>query len=154
LPRVGKQRGHLGVGTDIADEFQKAGFFFASLKATIMGLAEEGCVPFLFCEGSYNSRLEYLKELPRTSYMWVFDRTDMAKAKEAIGGDLCVGGNVSSGLLMTGTPDEVKTCCREPIDVAGKGGGYLMCTGTAMDEGKADTVHAMIDATKEYGVYR
>ena len=29
-----------------------------------------------------------------------------------------------------------------------------MCTGTAMDEGKADTIHAMIDATKEFGVYK
>jgi hypothetical protein len=29
-----------------------------------------------------------------------------------------------------------------------------MCTGTAMDEGKADNVHAMVDFTKEYGVYK
>jgi hypothetical protein len=29
-----------------------------------------------------------------------------------------------------------------------------MCTGTAMDEGKADNIHAMVDVTKKYGVYK
>jgi uroporphyrinogen-III decarboxylase len=144
---------HKGADGFMSDE-QFAKFYWPTLKATIIGLAEEGCVPFLFCEGSYNTRLEYLKELPRNSCMWVFDRTDMAKAKAAIGDKLCIGGNVSSGLLLTGTPEEVKAYCKELIDVAGKGGGYLMCTGTAMDEGKADTIHAMIDITREYGIYR
>lgn len=129
-------------------------FYWPSLKAVILGLATEGCVPFCFCEGSYNTRLEYLKELPKASCMWIFDRTDMAKAKEAIGDKICIGGNVSSGLILTGTPEQVKAYCRKVIDIAGKGGGYFMCTGTAMDEGKANTIHAMIDATKEYGVYR
>ena len=129
-------------------------FYWPSLKAVILGLAAEGCVPFCFCEGSYNTRLEYLKELPKASCMWIFDRTDMAKAKEAIGDKICIGGNVSSGLILTGTPERVKAYCRKVIEIAGKGGGYFMCTGTAMDEGKADTIHAMIDATKEYGVYR
>jgi hypothetical protein len=143
---------HKGADGFMSDE-QFARFYWPTLKATIIGLADEGCVPFLFCEGSYNTRLEYLKELPRASCMWVFDRTDMAKAKAAVGDKLCIGGNVSSGLLLTGTAEEVKAYCKELIDVAGKGGGYLMCTGTAMDEGKADTIHAMIDITREYGVY-
>jgi hypothetical protein len=141
-----------------ADGFMSDGQFkelyWPSLKAVILGLAAEGCVPFCFCEGSYNTRLEYLKELPRASCMWIFDRTDMAKVKEAIGDKICIGGNVPSGLLLTGTPEQVKAYCRKVIDIAGKGGGYFMCTGTSMDEGKAETIHAMIDATKEYGVYR
>ncbi len=144
---------HKGADGFMSDE-QFAKFYWPTLKATILGIAEEGCVPFLFCEGSYNTRLQYVKELPKASCMWVFDRTDMGKAKATIGDKLCIGGNVSSGLLLTGTVEEVKAYCRQLIDVAGKGGGYLMCTGTAMDEGKADTIHAMIDATKEYGVYR
>ncbi len=143
---------HKGADGFMSDaQFTK--FYWPSLKAVILGLAAEGCVPFCFCEGSYNTRLEYLKELPKTSCMWIFDRTDMGKAKEAIGDKICIGGNVPSGLLVAGTAQEVRAYCKEVIDIAGKGGGYFMCTGTAMDEGKADTVHAMIDATKEYGVY-
>jgi uroporphyrinogen-III decarboxylase len=144
---------HKGADGFMSDaQFKK--FYWPSLKALILGLAAEGCVPFCFCEGSYNTRLEYLKELPRASCMWIFDRTDMAKAKAAIGEKICIGGNVPSGLILGGTPEQVKAYCKEVIDVAGKGGGYLLCTGTAMDEGKADTIHAMIDAAKEYGVYR
>jgi hypothetical protein len=144
---------HKGADGFMSDaQFKK--FYWPTLKEVIIGLANEGCVPFLFCEGSYNTRLEYLKELPETSCMWIFDRTDMTVVKETIGKKLCIGGNIPSGLLLTGTPDEVKACCKNLIDTAGKGGGYLMCTGTAMDEGKADNVHAMIDFTKEYGVYK
>jgi hypothetical protein len=144
---------HRGADGFMSDEqFKK--FYWPGLKALILGLANEGCVPFLFCEGSYNSRLEYLKELPKASCLWVFDRTDMANAKKLIGKRLCIGGNVPSGLILTGTPEQVKAYCKNLIDVAGKGGGYIMAFGTAMDEGKADTVHAMVDFTKEYGVYK
>jgi hypothetical protein len=143
---------HKGADGFMSDEqFRK--FYWPSLKAVILGLAEEGCVPFLFCEGSYNSRLEHLRELPKGSCIWVFDRTDMGRAKEMLGDRLCIGGNVPSGMILVGTPEKVKAYCRDLIDTAGRGGGYLMSLGTAMDEGRADTLHALVDFTKEYGVY-
>lgn len=144
---------HKGADGFMSDEQFKT-FYWPTLKALILGLANEGCVPFLFCEGGYNTRLEYLTELPKGSCFWIFDRTDMAGAKRLLGNTLCIGGNVPSGLILTGTAEKVKAYCKNLIDVAGKGGGYIMAFGTAMDEGKADTIHAMIDFTKEYGVYR
>jgi uroporphyrinogen-III decarboxylase len=78
----------------------------------------------------------------------------MARAKELLGDTLCIGGNVPAGLILTGTAEQVKAYCKNLIDVAGKGGGYIMAIGCAMDQGKPDTVHAMIDFTKEYGVYK
>jgi uroporphyrinogen-III decarboxylase len=144
---------HRGADGFMSDEQFKT-FYWPSLKALIVGLANEGCVPFLFCEGSYNSRLEYLKELPKGSCFWIFDRTDMVRAKKLLGKTICLGGNVPSGMILTGTAEQVKAYCKNLIDVVGKGGGYIMAFGTAMDEGKADTIHAMIDFTKEYGVYK
>jgi hypothetical protein len=129
-------------------------FYWPSLKAVILGLAEEGVIAIPFCEGSYNARIEYLKELPKASCFWIFDRTDLVKVKEAIGGKIGIGGNVPAGLIMTSTPESVKAYCKNLIDTVGKGGGYMMSWGTSMDEGKADTMHAMIDFTKEYGVYK
>lgn len=144
---------HKGADGFMSDEqFKK--FYWPTLKALILGLANEGCLPFLFCEGSYNTRLEYLTELPKASCFWVFDRTDMANAKKLLGKTLCIGGNVPSGLILTGTAEEVRAYCKKVIDVAGKGGGYIMAFGTSLDEGKPDTIHAMIDFTKEYGVYK
>jgi len=144
---------HRGADGFMSDEQFKT-FYWPSLKALIVGLANEGCVPFLFCEGSYNSRLEYLKELPKGSCFWIFDRTDMVRAKKLLGKTICLGGNIPSGMILTGTAEQVKAYCKNLIDVVGKGGGYIMAFGTAMDEGKADTIHAMIDFTKEYGVYK
>ena len=87
-------------------------------------------------------------------HLWLFDRTDMVRAKQAIGDKICIGGNVPSGLMVTGTAEQVKEYCRKLIDTAGKGGGYLMCNGVSMDEGKPETIHAMVDFTKEYGFYK
>jgi hypothetical protein len=133
------------------EQFKK--FYWPSLKELIYGLVAEGCVPHLFAEGSYDSRLEYLKELPKGSCFWIFDRTDMARAKEVVGDKLCIGGNIPSIQVLTGTAETMKSYCKALIDTAGKGGGYIMSFGTAMDEGKAETIHAMIDFTREYGVY-
>ena len=144
---------HKGADGFMSDEHFRR-FYWPSLKEVILRLAEEGCVPYLFCEGSYNSRLKYLKELPKASCFWIFDRTDMAKAKEEIGDTLCIGGNVPAGMIVIGTAEKVEEYCRSLIETAGHGGGYIMAFGSALDEGKADTIQAMIKATKKYGVYR
>jgi hypothetical protein len=144
---------HKGADGFMSDE-QFRTFYWPTLKALILGLVDEGCVPFLFCEGSYNTRIEYLKELPKGSCLWIFDRTDMKKVKQLVGDRICIGGNVPSGMILMGTPEQVKAYCKDLIDVAGKGGGYIMSFGTSMDEGKAETIHAMVDFTREYGVYK
>ena len=44
--------------------------------------------------------------------------------------------------------------CKKLIDTAGKGGGFIMSNGAFFDEAKAENLKAMIDFTKEYGVYK
>ncbi len=144
---------HKGADGFMSDEQFKT-FYWPTLKAVILGLVEEGCVPYLFAEGGFDSRLKYLKELPKGSCFWIFDRTDMAKAKAEIGDRLCIGGNIPAGLILTGTPADVEAYCKNLIDIAGKGGGYIMSFGTSMDEGNAVSIHRMFEFTKEYGVYR
>ena len=143
---------HKGADGFMSDE-QFRTLYWPSLKAVVLGLVEEGCIPFLFCEGGYDSRLEYLTEIPTGTSFCIFDRTDMRKAKEVLGGRVCIGGNVPSSMIMIGTADAVRAYCKELIDDVAPGGGYIMSFGTAMDEGKPDTVHAMVDFTREYGVY-
>ena len=144
---------HKGADGFMSDEqFKK--FYWPSFREVMLAFEKEGCISMLFCEGGYNSRLQYLKELSKGSTVLLFDRTDMAKAKKVVGDKLCISGNVPAGMLLTGTPEEVKEYCKNLIDVAGKGGGFIMSSGTAMDEGKQETIHAMIDFTKEYGTYK
>jgi uroporphyrinogen-III decarboxylase len=143
---------HKGADGFMSDEQFKT-FYWPSLRGVIMGLIEEGCVPFVFAEGGYNSRLEYLNDLPKGHCVWMFDRTDMTEAKKVVGDTTCIAGNVPITKILSGTPEEVKAICKDLIDVAGKGGGYIMTSGCSMDEAKPDTLRAMIDFTKEYGVY-
>lgn len=119
-----------------------------------MGLIEEGCVPFMFVEGGYNSRLEVIRDIPKGKVIWGFDQTDMAKAKEILGDVACIGGNVPTALLSAGTVEGVKDRIKELIDTAGKGGGYILMNGAALDHAKEENFKAMIDTTKEYGVYK
>jgi uroporphyrinogen-III decarboxylase len=144
---------HKGADGFMSDE-QFRTFYWPSLRAVVHGLVAEGCIPFLFCEGGYDTRLEYLKEVPPGSTFCLFDRTDMVRAKEILGGRVCIGGNVPASLILTGTPDEVRSYCKGLLDNVAPGGGYIMAFGTAMDEGVPENVRAMVEFTREYGVYK
>ena len=98
--------------------------------------------------------MEYLLEMPRAKVLCHFEHMDMKRAKEVLGGHLCIMGNVPSSLLQIGTPDETREFCRGLIDVAGKGGGFIMAPASSIDEAKPENIKAMIDTCREYGVYR
>jgi hypothetical protein len=129
-------------------------FYWPTLKKVIVGLIEGGCIPFLAAEGGYNKRLEVIRDLPKGKTMWMFDQTDMARAKEIVGDTLCLVGNVPSSMLKLGTPQDVKDYVKRLIDTAGKGGGFIVSNGAFFDHAKPENVKAMVDFTKEYGVYK
>ena len=110
-------------------------------------------IPFCFAEGRFNSRLETIMDLPKGKTVWLFDQTDMARAKQTMGKVACLEGNMPLSLLHAGTPEEVANHTRRLIDMAGEGGGYIMDIGAVADGGKDENLHAMIKTTKEYGVY-
>ncbi|MBL7213792.1 MAG: hypothetical protein ISS61_15580, partial [Desulfobacteraceae bacterium] len=144
---------HKGADGFMSDEqFKK--FYWPTLKAVIVGLIEGGCIPFLAAEGGYNTRLEVIRDLPKGKTLWMFDQIDMAKAKEIVGDTLCLFGNVPASILNLSTPEDVKAYCKNLIDVAGKGGGYILSNGSFFDYAKPENLKAMVDFTKEYGVYR
>ncbi len=107
-----------------------------------------------FAEGSYNTRLETINQFPKGSVQWWFDATDMAKAKKILGDRCCIQGNVPVSLLVTGTPKDVKEYCRKLIETCAPGGGYVLSAGAMADEAKIENVIAMVDAAREYGVYK
>jgi len=129
-------------------------FYWPTLKRLLLGLIDAGLIPCPFFEGDYTSRLKYLLELPRGRVLGYFDTSDIIRVKEILGNHLCIMGNVPCSLLQTGSPQNVKDYCKELIDVVGKGGGFIMAPRSSIDEVKPENLKAMIDFTKEYGVYR
>ena len=141
---------HKGADGFLSDaQFKK--FYWPTLQKVIVGLIEGGCIPFLAAEGGYNTRLEDIRDLPKGKTLWMFDQTDMAKAKEIVGDTLCLFGNLPSSLLKIGTSEEVKEYCKKLIDTAGKGGGFIMGNGAFFDHAKPENIQAMVEFTKEYG---
>ena len=129
-------------------------FYWPSLKKVIDALINEGILVTLFAEGSYDTRLESVNDFPKGNIVWLFDKTDMAKAKKVLGKNCCISGNVPTSLMMTGTPQAVKEYCRRLIETCGPGGGYLLAGGAQVDNGRAENLRAMLDAAREYGVYK
>jgi uroporphyrinogen-III decarboxylase len=144
---------HKGADGFLSDE-QFRTFYWPTLRKVILGLIDEGCVPLLAAEGGYNSRLEVIKDLPPGKTIWMFDQTDMVKAKEFLGDTACILGNIPLALLSIGTPQQVKTYVKELIDTAGRGGGFIMANGAFFDNIKPENLKTMIDFTKEYGGYK
>ena len=144
---------HKGDDTHISlKQFEK--FYWPTFKELLVRMVNEGLIPAPFAEGVYTQRLNHLLELPEKSVLWFFDRTDMHKAKDILGGHSPIKGNVPITLIATGTPEQVKDCCKDLIDYCGKGGGYILCSGTQLDDAREETVRALIDFSKEYGVYK
>ena len=92
----------------------------------LLGLIEEGLVPWVFAEGAYNERLEVIADdghPGRHRMVWMFDATDMERAKQVVGGRQCIGGNVPAALFTMGTTAEMDAYVKDLLGkTAGDGG--------------------------------
>ena len=128
-------------------------FYWPTFKKVIMGMINEGMVPYPFAEGRYGARLEVIRDLPKGFMIWSFEDIDMARAREVLGGHACIAGNVPASVMHAGTPADVKEHCRRLIETCGKGGGYILTGAAGMNEGNPDNLRTFMDAAKQYGIY-
>ena len=131
-------------------QFKK--FYWPTLKAVFEGLIAEGCIPFPWAEGGYDSRLDVIKDSPYGVF-WGFDKVDMARAKKVLSGKCAIGGNVPISVLAVGTKDDVIAEVKKQLKISAADGGYIMMTGATMEDIPPVNVKAMINSCKEYGVY-
>jgi uroporphyrinogen-III decarboxylase len=129
-------------------------FYMPTLKRVMDGLIKEGLICLLFAEGSYNTRLDYVNVFPKGSVTWLFDQTDMAKAKKILGKDCCIQGNIPSSLVVTGNSKDVKEYCKKLIETCAPGGGYVLAAGCQAENPKLDNLRAIVATANEYGVYK
>ena len=127
-------------------------FYWPTLKAVMKDIIAQGIVPVMFAEGGYNKRLTVIAdpELPVGSVLWLFDQTDMAMAKRALGGHSCIAGNVPTALLALGTVDEVKAYVTDLLDTCAKDGGFMLENGAVLDDAKAENLKAMIETGRNW----
>jgi hypothetical protein len=143
---------HKGDDTFMSDK-QFEEFYWPTFRRLLVGMVEEGLVPFPVAEGAYNRRLEVISDLPKGAVVWMFDQTNMANAKRILGSTCCIAGNVPVSIAYTGTASEMKDYCRSLIETCAPGGGYILSGGCTFDMAKPENLRAMMDAAKEFGVY-
>ncbi|MDR1573470.1 MAG: hypothetical protein LBS24_04120 [Clostridiales Family XIII bacterium] len=129
-------------------------FYWDPLKRLVMALIEFGYTPWLYTEGKYDSRLEYLADLP-DGKVWVhFENADMKEAKRIVGPHACISGGIRADLLMRGTADQVKDEVKRNMDICAPGGGYIFDFGDSLEYCKPENVEAVFETVKLYGKYR
>jgi uroporphyrinogen-III decarboxylase len=129
-------------------------FYWPTFKEVLMGLIDEGVVPFPFAEGRYGARLEVIADMPRSSVLWSFEDIDMARAKQVLGKIACIAGNVPASLMHAGTAAQVEEYVKKLIDTVGHDGGYALAIGAVLDHAHPETLHAFFETGRTYGVYR
>jgi uroporphyrinogen-III decarboxylase len=127
-------------------------FYWPGLKKLLLALIDEGLTPCPFFEGDFTKRLGLLRELPKGKILGFFDKTDIYKAKDALGDVMAMSGFMPVSILQTGTPDTVRKYSKKLIDVLGKGGGFIMGPNSAMDEANPELVKVWFDFTRTYHV--
>jgi len=80
---------------------------------------------------------------------------DPAFAKEKVGSQMCLLGNLApSGVLKEGTPEQVEEACREVIQKAAPGGGFILSSsGSVARFTPLENLEAMVRACEKYGTY-
>jgi uroporphyrinogen-III decarboxylase len=142
---------HKGADTFMSDADFRT-FYWPTLKAVMKGLIEQGVVPALFAEGAYNKRLEAIADddIPAGSVLWMFDQTNMAAAKRALGGRSCIAGNVPTALLALSTAGEVEEYVTDLLETCATDGGFMLQNGAVLDDSKPENLRAMIETGRNW----
>lgn len=127
-------------------QFEK--FYWPTWKQVMMALYEEGITSYLFIEGSYNTRLEYLAEMPEKSLVCHFDKSDMKRVKEVLSDKFIIAGNVPASLMTAGTVDEVRAYCDNLVELF-KDSSYIMTHGCYFENTTDEKIRAFIDSVKK-----
>jgi len=143
---------HKASGGFMSEEQHKE-FFWPSLRKVLIALIDEGFTPYVYSEGIYTDRLETIRDVPKGKVIYHIE-SDLFKAKEILGDTACLVGGPSGPMMNIGSPEEVKDYCKKVIDVVGKDGGFIMGVALPLITAKPENVKALVEFTKEYGVYK
>ncbi len=138
---------HKGADNFMSED-QYLDYYWPTLKKVLSGLNEEGILPLCFAEGAYNKRLEIIADYPKGMALWMFDQTDMHKAKDILGKNSCIMGNVPTSIMAAGTADRVSAYCKDLVDYCGKDGGFILTNGASIDTTNDDNIRAVLDSVK------
>jgi len=133
------------------DEYIK--FYWKGLKNLLMAIIEEGCTPYVFCEGKYKTRLDIISDVPKGKVLYMFEETDLKLIKETVGKTSCICGNLDTATLMYGTKEQIADEAKRILDIGAPGGGFIMDISIGLEECDLANLEVLFETTEKYGIY-
>jgi uroporphyrinogen-III decarboxylase len=128
-------------------------FYWPTLKDVVNRLIKLELVPLIFYEGHHEAHLETILELPKGKTISQFEKTDLSKAKDILGGHSSIVGGPPSSLFL-GTTEKVHEYVKKILEDIKHNGGYIMSPATTIPaSAKAENVKALYEAVEKYGKY-
>ncbi len=129
-----------------------------TLKKGVDMIVNRGFKAHVHMDGDLTSVLDILKDLtrglPTGKVLLDLEKTNLKKAKQVLGDEICLHGNVPAALLYMGTTEEVDAYCRQLIEDCAAGGGFILSTECETPwNAKPENLKAMIDSASKYGQY-
>lgn len=128
-------------------------FYWPWLKRLIEKLVAVDITPMVFCEGKYNTKLEFLTDVPKGKVVYMFEQIDLKRAKDILDGTACICGNFPSTLLTIGSKQRIIDETKRILDIAAPGGGFIMDCSIILDTANLENFRVWQETTFEYGKY-
>lgn len=128
-------------------------FYWDTLKRLVMALIGAGYTPWLYTEGKYNSRLEFLADVPKGKVFVHIEDADMKEVKRIVGPHACISGGMRTDVLTRGTVEQTKDEVKRLLDICAPGGGYIFDVSDTLEHCKVENVEALFETVKTYGKY-
>jgi hypothetical protein len=126
--------------------------YWPTFKKMIDHLRGGGQRIWVFFENNQVQHLERLQDLPKGMGVAHMENTDLAQAKKALGGKICIAGGMPPVLLTRGTPEDVKKHTKSVLEHFEDETGFIMTCSTPIPvNAKAENIHVWLNTVREYG---
>lgn len=129
-------------------------FCWPYIEKYVIAAIDRGVIPILHFDSNWDSEIETIHTLPAKKCILMLDgSTNIRRAREILGDDMCILGDVPSRMLAYSTADEVYDYVTKLIDDVGHDTGLIVSSGCDCPmNAKDENVDAMIQATVDYSV--
>ena len=135
------------------NEEQYERLYWKPLRKIILALIDMDVTPYIYTEGPYNTRLDFLTDVPKGKVLYHFEKVDMKRAKETVGKVACISGNLSISNMEFGKKEQIITQTRELLETCAPGGGYIFDFDGSLENAKEENMDAMFETLEKYGTY-
>lgn len=148
---IGVWIGGWRTGPDILSPAMFDEFVWPSFKAYYDLCVEMNVIPMFHLDASWTLIMDKFKRLPDKTYIVALDsKTDIRKAREVLGKDVCILGDVPCELLTYGTAEEVSDYVTALLNDIGPWGVIIASGCDIPSDAKPENVEAMSKTAHEY----